>query len=68
VLIAIVIATPVAFIGMQKWLQNFAFQTKISWWIFLLGGCSMLLMALFTLAFQTIKAASANPVDSLRSE
>jgi putative ABC transport system permease protein len=68
VLIAIVIATPIAFLCMQKWLQNFAFQTKISWWIFLLGGCSMLLMALFTLAFQTIKAASANPVDSLRSE
>lgn len=67
-LIAFVIAAPFAWFGMNKWLQNFAFRTQISWWIFLLSGCSMIVIALLTLGFQTIKAAIANPVKSLRSE
>lgn len=68
VLFAFVIAVPLAWIGMNKWLQNFAFRTDISWWTFLSGGIIMIAIALLTLGFQTIKAAMANPVQSLRSE
>jgi ABC-type antimicrobial peptide transport system permease subunit len=68
VLFAFVIAAPLAWIGMNKWLQNFAFRTNISWWIFVSGGTIMIVIALLTLAFQTIKAAMANPVKSLRTE
>ena len=68
VLLAFVIAVPLAWMGMYKWLENFAYKTEISWWIFLLAGCSMLGIALITLCFQTIKAAMTNPVRSLRSE
>jgi predicted permease len=68
VLLAFVIAVPLAWIGMNKWLENFAYRTTISWWIFLLAGLSMILIALVTLALQTIKAAIANPVKSLRTE
>jgi ABC-type antimicrobial peptide transport system permease subunit len=53
---------------MNKWMQDFADKTSISWWIFALSGGGMLLTALFTSAFQTIRAALANPVKSLRSE
>ena len=67
-IIAFLIATPLAWIGMRKWLQNFAYRTDISWWIFLLGAIVMIIIALITLGFQTIKAAMANPVKSLRSE
>jgi putative ABC transport system permease protein len=68
VILGFVIAAPLAFFGMHKWLDNFAYRTDISWWIFLLGGAIMIVIALFTLAFQTIKAAMMNPVKSLRSE
>jgi len=68
VVIAFVIVTPLAWLAMHKWIQNFADRTPISWWIFALSGLGMLLAALFTLSFQTIKAAIANPVRSLRSE
>lgn len=68
VLLAFIIAVPLAGLGMHKWLRNFAYRTDISWWIFLLGGVTMVLIALLTLAFQTIRAARANPVKSLRTE
>jgi putative ABC transport system permease protein len=68
VLIAFVIAAPLAWLGMHKWLENFAYRTDISWWIFLLGGSIMVIVALLTLAFQTIRAAMMNPVKSLRTE
>ena len=68
VLFAFVIAAPLAWIGMNKWLQNFAFRTEISWWIFLSAAAIMIVIALLTLGFQTIKAAIANPVKSLRTE
>jgi ABC-type antimicrobial peptide transport system permease subunit len=68
VLFAFIIAAPLAWIGMYKWLENFAFRTNISWWIFISGGSVMVLIALITLSFQTIKAAMANPVKSLRTE
>jgi len=66
--IAFAIATPLAWWATHSWLQNFAFQTSMSWWMFPLCGIAMLLIALITLSFQTFKAASANPVKSLRTE
>jgi putative ABC transport system permease protein len=68
VLVGFVIAAPLAWIGMNKWLENFAYRTEISWWIFLFGGIVMILISVFTLSFQTIKAAMMNPVKSLRTE
>jgi putative ABC transport system permease protein len=68
VLVAFVIAAPVAWWASYKWLQDFAYRTTISWWVFALSGAGMLLMALVTLSIQTIKAATANPTQSLRSE
>ncbi len=68
VIIAIVIATPVAWWSMNKWLQGFAYRTDISWWIFILAGSIAACIALLTISFQAIKAALANPVKSLRTE
>ncbi|HEX6845865.1 MAG TPA: ABC transporter permease [Chitinophagaceae bacterium] len=68
VLIACCIAFPVAWWAMNKWLQDFAYRTDISWWIFIIAGAVAVLIALMTLSFQAIKAAIANPVKSLRTE
>lgn len=68
VLIASLIAFPVAWWGMNKWLQGFAYRIDISWWIFLIAGVLAVLIALITVSFQAIKAALANPVKSLRTE
>jgi putative ABC transport system permease protein len=68
VLIALVMATPIAWWTMNKWLQDFAYRINVSWWIFLLAGLTALVIALVTICFQAIKAAIANPVKSLRSE
>src|SRR5665213_1897050 len=68
VLVAFVIAAPIAWWATYKWLQDFAYRTNISWWVFVISGLSMLLIALLTLSIQTIKAARANPIDSLRME
>jgi putative ABC transport system permease protein len=68
ILLAFVIVTPIAWWAMSKWMQGFADRTTISWWIFAASGAGMLLAAVFTSSFQTVKAAIANPVKSLRSE
>jgi len=68
VAISFVVVTPISWWVMNQWMQNFADKTTISWWIFALSGTGMLITALLTLSFQTIKAAIANPVKSLRSE
>ncbi len=68
VLIAALIAFPVAWWAMNKWLQSFAYRINISWWVFLIAGIVALLIALITVSFQAIKAAVANPVKSLRTE
>ena len=68
VIIAIVIATPIAWWAINKWLEGFAYRINISWWVFAVAGILALLIALATISFQAIKAAVANPVDSLRSE
>ncbi|HEY8781772.1 MAG TPA: ABC transporter permease [Mucilaginibacter sp.] len=68
IVLAFIIVTPVAWWAMNKWMQTFADRTTISWWIFAASGAGMLLVAVVTSGFQTVKAAIANPVKSLRSE
>jgi putative ABC transport system permease protein len=68
VLLAFVIAAPIAWWAMKKWLEDFAYRTSISWWIFGLSGMAMVVIAWLTLSIQTIRSASANPVKSLRTE
>lgn len=68
VLIAFVIAMPLAWWAMHKWLENFAYRTTINWWVFVMSGAIMMIIALITLSVQTIRAANANPVESLRNE
>ena len=66
--IALVIASPIAWYYMNKWLQDYPSRIQISWWIFLTGGMVSVFIALATVSFQAIKAALTNPVKSLRSE
>jgi ABC-type antimicrobial peptide transport system permease subunit len=68
VMIAFVIAAPVAWWGTGLWMQEFAYRTPVSVWLFVLGGGLMLVIAIFTLGLQTLRAATANPVESLRTE
>jgi putative ABC transport system permease protein len=68
VLIAVLIAWPLAWFSVNKWLQDYAYRVNISWWIFLLAGLLAVFIALITISFQAIKAAIANPVKSLRTE
>lgn len=68
VLVALLVAIPVGYFVMQEWLQNFAYRTDISPWVFLLAGAAALVITLLTISYQSIRAALANPVDSLRNE
>jgi putative ABC transport system permease protein len=68
VAIAFVIACPVAWYAMHRWLQNFAYKTDLSWWIFVLAGLIALVIALLTVSWQSWRAARRNPVESLRYE
>ncbi len=68
VLVAFIIASPLAWLAMNKWLQDFVYRTQISWWVFAVCGVSMLLIAIIVLCIRTIKAAMSNPVKSLRTE
>jgi len=68
VIIAFVIATPVSWYGMNKWLESFAYKTELSWWIFALAGILALGIALLTVSWQSWKAATRNPVEALRYE
>jgi putative ABC transport system permease protein len=68
VVIAILIASPIAWLLMNKWLQGFAYRINIEWWILALAGFIALCIAFITISFQSIKAAIANPVKILRSE
>ncbi|WP_346758653.1 ABC transporter permease [Agaribacillus aureus] len=67
-LISFVIGMPLAWYLMQKWIQDFAYRTAFSWWILGLAGGIVVIIALLTISFQTIKAALANPVDALKNE
>jgi len=68
VAIAFVIATPIAWYTMNRWLENFAYKTELSWWIFVLAGLLALGIALLTVSWQSWKAATRNPVEALRYE
>jgi len=68
VAIAFVVACPIAFFGMNKWLENFAYKTTLSWWIFALAGFLALGIALLTVSWQSWRAATRNPVEALRYE
>jgi len=68
VLIAIIIAWPLSWIAVHKWLQDYAYRVNISWWVFAIAGAVAMFIALVTVSFQAIKAAITNPVKSLRTE
>jgi putative ABC transport system permease protein len=68
VAIAALIAVPVAWWSMHNWLKNFAFRIDISWWMFAVAAVLALMIAIVTVSFQAIRAATSNPVRALRSE
>lgn len=68
IIISLLIATPIAWYFMHKWLQDFAYRIHIGWWVFIIAGIAAVMTALITISFQAIKAAVANPVKSLRTE
>jgi len=68
ILLAFVLVTPITWLAMNKWMQSFADRTPISWWIFAESGGGMLIVSVITSSFQTVKAAIANPIKSLKSE
>ncbi|MBX2927509.1 MAG: ABC transporter permease [Saprospiraceae bacterium] len=68
VLIAAVIASPMAYWAMSQWLADFAYRIELQWWMFTLAGAAAIVIAFFTVSFQSVRAALANPVESLRSE
>jgi len=68
IVIAFVIATPIAWYAMHKWLENFAYKTELSWWIFALSGLLAMGIAMLTVGWQSLRAARRNPVEALRYE
>ncbi|HEX4850912.1 MAG TPA: ABC transporter permease [Puia sp.] len=68
VIISFLIASPITWYLMNKWLQSFAYREKITWWVFLLAGFLTILIAILTVSYQAIRSARANPVNSLRAE
>ena len=68
VMLAILIAAPLSYFFMDKWLQDFAYRIDMQWWVFAVAGFGAMLIAFLTISVQSIKAALANPIESLRSE
>ncbi|MEO7291960.1 MAG: hypothetical protein ABIW34_02570 [Ginsengibacter sp.] len=68
IIVSFVLAIPIAYWIMYNWLQDFAYRISIQWWVFGIAGLAALLIAVFTISFQAIKAALSNPVKSLRTE
>ncbi len=68
VIIAIIIASPLAWFIMNKWLERFAYRIHISWWMFVAAGFTAVQIALVTVSFQSVKAALENPIKNLRAE
>nr|WKN38847.1 ABC transporter permease [Tunicatimonas sp. TK19036] len=68
IILAFLIAIPLGYYAVDQWLQNFAYQINLSWWIFALAGTVAIIVAVSTVSVQSVKAATANPVDSLRNE
>ena len=65
---ALVNATPLVYMAANKWLQNYPYRIEMSWWLFASAGILVMLIALLTVSFQSIKAAVANPMKNLRTE
>jgi hypothetical protein len=68
VMISFFIAVPLAYYFMHSWLQNYDYRTGMSWWIFALAGLGSLMITVFVVSFQSVRAAVSNPVAALRSE
>ncbi|MEI9908415.1 MAG: FtsX-like permease family protein [Bacteroidota bacterium] len=68
VVIALIIAAPLAWYFMNKWLQDFAYRISIEWWVFIVAGSLAIIIAFITIGFQAVKAGIANPAKSLRTE
>ncbi|MDO5970850.1 ABC transporter permease [Flavivirga aquimarina] len=68
VMLACIIAIPIAYYGMRNWLNNYEYQTNISWWVFAIAGIGALIITLLTVSFQAIKAAVSNPIKNLKTE
>jgi putative ABC transport system permease protein len=68
VIVSIILASPVAWFAMNKWLQNFAYHTQINWWVFVTAGLAAISVALLTVSWQSYRSASRNPVEALRYE
>ncbi|MEJ7684800.1 MAG: hypothetical protein WKG06_44540 [Segetibacter sp.] len=68
VVVAVIIAVPLAWWAANKWLESFAYRINISWWMFAIAALIVMAIAIVTISIQTIKAAAANPVKSLRTE
>jgi putative ABC transport system permease protein len=68
VIIAIVVASPMAWYVLQKWLENYPYRTPISWWVFAVTAIVALLITISTVSFQAIRAATADPIRSLQNE
>ncbi len=68
VVLALLIASPIAWYFMNNWLQDFAYRINISWWVFAIAGLIAIIVAFLTISFQALKAANANPVKNLRTE
>ncbi|MEM6865743.1 MAG: hypothetical protein AAF575_11180, partial [Bacteroidota bacterium] len=66
--LAFLLAVPISWYVMNRWLQDFAYKTTLSWWVFLLAGCTVMAVLLFTVSWKSLQAASANPVDTLKDE
>jgi putative ABC transport system permease protein len=66
--VSFLLAVPVAWYALNRWLQHFAYKTELSWWIFALSGLASICIAIFTISFQTYKAASGNPIEALKYE
>jgi putative ABC transport system permease protein len=68
VVVAFVIATPLAYLAITRWLENFAYKTELSWWVFVFAGVFILLISVVTVSIQTFRVARRNPIESLRYE
>ena len=68
VMVSILIASPIAWYAMHRWLLDYAYRIDIKWWVFLLAGSLAVIVSLLTVSYQAIRAALANPVRSLRTE
>jgi putative ABC transport system permease protein len=68
VILSMLISIPLVYLGMHRWLLNYPYRAPLSWWIFASAGAGILLITLFTVSFQSLKAALTNPVKSLRTE